>query len=398
MKNILIIANFISIMPWQGGNNRFTYLANLLAERGHKVEVITSSYSHAQKCQKKLEKDKVEALPYKLTNIYEPGYKKNVSLKRFYSHHILGENIKKYLESLENKPDIIYCAIPSLSVPKAAAQYAKANNIKFVIDIQDLWPEAFKMVFHIPIISNIIFYPLKKMADNVYKSADDIIAVSETYVNRAEKVNKKYKDKLSVYLGTNLDNFDKCKKENEVEFKDEKIRIVYIGTLGHSYDLKCTIEALNILNMQNIKFIVMGDGPLKSEFEDYAREKNVNAEFLGRLEYEKMTGILCACDIAVNPIKAKSAGSIINKVADYAAAGLPVINTQECEEYRNLVENYKIGFNCENNNANDLAEKIKILCSDEKLRKEYGNNNRKLAEEKFNRSKTYEKIVELVED
>ena len=100
------------------------------------------------------------------------------------------------------------------------------------------------------------------------------------------------------------------------------------------------------LNMQNIKFIVMGDGPLKSEFEDYAREKNVNAEFLGRLEYEKMTGILCACDIAVNPIKAKSAGSIINKVADYAAAGLPVINTQECEEYRNLVENYKIGFNC----------------------------------------------------
>lgn len=39
--------------------------------------------------------------------------------------------------------------------------------------------------------------------------------------------------------------------------------------------------------MQNIKFIVMGDGPLKSEFEDYAREKNVNAEFLGRLEYEK---------------------------------------------------------------------------------------------------------------
>lgn len=143
------------------------------------------------------------------------------------------------------------------------------------------------MVFHIPIISNIIFYPLKKMADNVYKSADDIIAVSETYVNRAEKVNKKYKDKLSVYLGTNLDNFDKCKKENEVEFKDEKIRIVYIGTLGHSYDLKCTIEALNILNMQNIKFIVMGDGPLKSEFEDYAREKNVNAEFLGRLEYEK---------------------------------------------------------------------------------------------------------------
>lgn len=400
MKNILIIANFISIMPWQGGNNRFTYLANLLAERGHKVEVITSSFSHAKKCQKELEKDKVEALPYKLTNIYEPGYKKNVSLKRFYSHHILGKNIKKYLENLENKPDIIYCAIPSLSVPKAAAQYAKANNIRFVIDIQDLWPEAFKMVFHIPVISNIIFYPLKKMADSIYKTADDIIAVSETYVNRAVKINDKYKNKLSVFLGTELSNFDRYKNENKVEFNDDNIRLVYIGTLGHSYDLRCTIDAISILNskgIKNIKFVVMGDGPLKSEFEDYARGKNVDVEFLGRLEYAKMVGILCSCDIAINPISKGAAQSIINKVGDYAAAGLPVISTQECDEYRNLVEKYKIGFNCENNNSNDLAEKINILYNNEKIRKEFGNNNRKLAEEKFDRNKTYNEIVKLME-
>jgi hypothetical protein len=38
--------------------------------------------------------------------------------------------------------------------------------------------------------------------------------------------------------------------EEFIKNVDEKIRIVYIGTLGHSYDLKCTIEALNILNMQ----------------------------------------------------------------------------------------------------------------------------------------------------
>lgn len=123
----------------------------------------------------------------------------------------------------------------------------------------------------------------------------------------------------------------------------------------------------------------------------------MDCQFTGRLEYEKMVGLLCSCDIAVNPIKKGSAGSIINKVGDYAAAGLPVINTQENNEYRNLVEEYKIGFNCENNNSNDLAEKINILWNDEKSRKEFGNNNRKLAEKKFNRNRTYNEIVKLME-
>lgn len=401
MKNILIIANFISIMPWQGGNNRFTYLANLLSERGHNVELVTSSFSHAKKCQKKLEQNEIKKLPYKLTNIYEPGYKKNVSVKRFYSHYILGKNIKKYLESLEIMPYIIYCAVPSLLAPKVAAKFAKKNNIKFTIDIQDLWPEAFKMVLNIPIISDIIFYPFEKTANYIYKSADDIIAVSETYVDRAVKVNSKYKNKLSVFLGTELSEFDRYKEENKIEYHDSKIRIAYIGTLGHSYDLKCIIEALGILKKQgieNIKFMVMGDGPLKSEFEKYAKEKNIDVEFLGRLEYSKMVGMLCACDIAVNPIKSKSAGSIINKVGDYAAAGLPVINTQECLEYRKMIENNKIGFNCKNNATEDLAEKLKVLINDKKIRNVMGKNNRKLAEEYFDRKKTYLNILNLVEN
>lgn len=49
------------------------------------------------------------------------------------------------------------------------------------------------MVLNIPIISDIIFYPMNKKANFVYKNADEIIGVSETYVNRALKVNKKLK-------------------------------------------------------------------------------------------------------------------------------------------------------------------------------------------------------------
>lgn len=398
MKKILVISNFVNF-PSEGGNDRFIYLMNQIDYDKYNVELITSDFFHEKKEKHSISNKELESFPYKVTFIHEPGYKKNVAIKRLFSHKILANNLKKYLNSMKRYPDIIYCAVPSLSLAKEAAKFAEKNNIKFIIDIQDLWPEAFKMVFNVPFISSIIFYPMKKMANYIYKNADNIVAVSDTYLNRALEVNKKSKENLSVFLGTDLEYFDKCKMENLINFNDDIIRIAYVGTLGSSYNIKLVIDALKILNergINNLQFVIMGDGPLKQKFENYVKEKNGNCEFMGRLPYEKMVGLLCSCDIAVNPINKGSAGSIINKVGDYAMAGIPVINTQENEEYRKLVEEYKIGFNCENDNIEKMANRLKLLIENEDLRKDMGEKNKNLAIEKFNRKMTYKKILNLL--
>lgn len=395
--DIVIVAQYLrDLESFDGNNSRFIYIAKMLAKSNkNNIEIITSDFSHARKTNfNKI--DKIDGI--KFTVCHETGYERNVSLKRFISHKELAINIKKYLKD-RKKPDVIYLAVPSLSVGKICTKFCDKNDIKLIIDIQDLWPEAFKMVFNIPIISNLIFFPMKKQADYIYSRADEIVAVSETYCNRALKVNKKTKKGLSVFLGTDLKYFDECKKNNKIEFDDDVIRIAYIGTLGHSYNIKFVIDAISILNkkgINNIKFIVMGDGPLKQEFEEYAKERNINCEFTGKLKYENMIGLLCSCDIAVNPIKAKSAGSIINKVGDYAAAGLPVINSQESKEYRYLIDENQIGINVENDDSNSMSSAIELMCSDYKKRKEYGNNNRKLAEKKFDRQNTYSKIINVI--
>jgi len=113
------------------------------------------------------------------------------------------------------------------------------------------------------------------------------------------------------------------------------------------------------------------------------------------LNYTEMCPMLKACDIAVNPIVHGAAQSIINKVGDYAAAGLPVVNTQECKEYRDIVQNYEIGLNAECGNARDLADKIQMLYNDEALRVQASQNNRRLAEEKFDRKVTYKDIINI---
>ncbi len=398
MKKILIIANFARF-PWEEGNGRFNYIINSLNTEKVEIEFITSSFFHGEKKQRDFNDKRLENLNYKATLIKEPGYNKNVCLKRFYSHNIFAKNVKRYLQTIE-KPDLIYTAVPSLDVAKVAANYAKKNNIKIAVDIQDLWPEAFKMILSIPIISDIIFLPMKLQADRIYKKADYIISVSDTYANRAIKVNKKYEEKIVAYLGTDLDYFDECKNNSKLEKNNNIFEIAYLGTLGSSYDIKNVIDAIKILNdkgINNLRFSLFGNGPLEEEFKNYAKEKNINCDFTGRLDYEEMVKRLCNSDIAINPIRKKSAASIINKVGDYAAAGLPVINTQESLEYRKLVEEYNIGFNVENNKPEQMADKILKLYNDKKLRDSFGKNNRKLAEEKFDRRKSYLKIKELIE-
>lgn len=110
-----------------------------------------------------------------------------------------------------------------------------------------------------------------------------------------------------------------------------------------------------------------------------------------------MAGMLCDCDIVVNPIVKGSVASIINKVGDYSLSGKPVVNTQESYEYRQLVDNYMCGINCNCGDSDDVANAIEKLALDSELRKLMGANARKLGIEKFDRRYTYPQIVSELE-
>ncbi len=399
-KDILVIAHF-SFNPGaeKKVNSRFYSIVSMLPKNQYKVELVTSSFDHTSKRQKNYSKQEIDSFEFKYTSIYEPGYSKNVCIRRFYSHYVMGVNLNKYLKNRE-MPDIIYCSIPSNSVASVAAAYAKRNKIRFIIDVQDLWPEAFKMVFNIPILSNIIFAPMIMKANIAYKQADAVIAVSDTYKNRALKVNNKCKLGYTVFLGTSLKKFDYAVEDKKRKRNDSEVWLAYCGTLGHSYDLRCVMDALSILKKRGynrIRFVVMGDGPLRIMFEKYSNRKQIKVDFLGLLDYSEMCAVLSACDIAINPIIHRAAQSIINKHGDYAAAGIPVINTQENEEYRRLIEQYNMGFNCENGNAGEIADRIEELINSEKLRISMGKNARLCAEEKFDRDVTYQAIVDVID-
>ncbi len=388
--NVLIVAEFLDdISNPSTYNSRFLTIADEFVLGGHSVRIVTTDFVHS------LKKHVSGVTGYKnceVVTLHETGYTKNVSLKRFRSHKVLSKNLKKWLKS-QPMPDVIYSAVPSLDFAFEAAKFAKKNNIKFILDIQDLWPEAFKMVLNIPIVSDLIFAPMARKANKIYECADCIVGVSKTYTDRAAKVNKKA-EKTVVFLGTDMKTFDSYKNSSK---KSDELTIAYIGTLGHSYDLETMLRATSKLSSQKeIKVLVMGDGPLRSRFEEIARELSVNAEFTGKLPYDEMVARLTQCDIAVNPIKKGSAGSIINKVGDYAMAGLPVVNSQEAPEYRSLLAETSSGINCNCEDTEDMRKALQSLVDDEEQRIEMGKNSRIAASLFFDRARTYKAIADTL--
>ena len=395
--DVLLICNYWHF-EFEKASSRYRTMADMISEAGIQLEVITSSFRHQTKEQRNLKVTSKINSPYKVTLLYEPGYKKNITLKRIYSHHIFAKEVVKYL-SRRKVPDLILCSVPSLSVGSAVTKYAQEHGIKVVIDIQDLWPEAFKMALNVPVISDILFAPMMLQANHIYARADKIIAVSDTYVKRGLRCNKNDHKGLSIYIGTDSDLVRQETSGKAISKPDSEFWIGYVGALGYSYDIRSIIDAIYKLNeygINNIVFKIMGDGVLIDSFKAYAKEKNVNCDFMGFLEYGDMMTVLKNCDLSVNPIVEKSVSSIINKVSDYAMAGVPVVNTQNSSEYRKLLQDYKCGINCENGNIDAIAEAIFTLYQDSKLREQMSRNSHQLGVDKFDRRVTYAQVINLI--
>ena len=136
MKKIAVISMGVKLNG-EKGYSRFRYIGDFLSDAGYQVDLITTTFQHWEKAQRDVEAINKEEYKFRLKFIYEPGYKKNIDIRRIFSHRIAAKNLKKMLEK-EGDYDLIYCEIPPNDVALAAAQYAHDRGIPFVPDVNGL--------------------------------------------------------------------------------------------------------------------------------------------------------------------------------------------------------------------------------------------------------------------
>mgnify|MGYP005769716181 FL=1 len=383
------------------GYTRFRYICDFLTEAGYEVDLITTTFQHWEKEQRDLDKIKAEDYKFRLKFIYEPGYKKNIDLKRVTSHREAAKNLTALLEK-EGDYDLIYAEIPPNDVALAAAQYARKKGIPFVADVNDLWPEAMRMVLDVPVVSDLIFYPLLRDAEKVYSLVSGVIGTSDEYRDRPFQKQDRDIPRETVYVGNEIAVFDEGAERNQdtVKKPEGEFWVSYAGTIGTSYDIRTMVlaaEELSRRGRKGICFKILGGGPMKEELEELVRSRNISSvEFVGYVPYDKMAAYLKASDILVNSFVKKAPQSIVTKIGDYLAAGRPMINTCMSPEFRKKVEQDGFGINILPEDVNILADAVERLLDDEEGRLRMGGNARRIAEEEFDRPKAYRKIERII--
>lgn len=401
-KKIAVISMGVKLNG-EKGYSRFRYIGDFLSDAGYQVDLITTTFQHWEKAQRDIDAIKKEDYKFRLKFIYEPGYRKNIDPRRIRSHHIAAKNLTKLLEQ-DGDYDLIYCEIPPNDVALAAAEYAKKKGIPFVPDVNDLWPEAMRMVLDIPVISDILFYPLLRDAEKVYSLVSGIIGTSDEYRDRPLKNQKLAVPRKTVYVGNEIAEFDKGVETYgpQIQKPEGEFWVSYAGTIGTSYDIRTMVLAGRELldrGMDQIKIKILGGGPLKEELENLAKEKEcANVEFVGYAPYPKMAAYLAKSDILVNSFVKKAPQSIVTKIGDYLAAGKPMINTCMSPEFRQKVEADGFGINILPEDVKILTDAILDLYKDKEGCRIMGEKARKIAEEQFDRPESYKKIIELIEE
>ena len=400
MSKVAVITMGVKL-DGEKGYTRFRYLCEFLVKKGYEVDLITTTFQHWEKKQRNLESVDQKSYPFGIKFIYEPGYRKNIDLRRVRSHRIAAENLRKLLEK-EGDYDLIYAEIPPNDVALAAAEYAHRNKIPFVADVNDLWPEAMRMVFDIPIVSDFLFYPLKRDAEKVYSLTSGVIGTSDEYRDRPFLNQKRDVLKETVYVGNEISVFDREAERHadEVQKEDGTFWVTYAGTIGTSYDIRTMVLAAEELMKQGktkIRFQILGDGPTREMLENLAKERKIqNVKFTGYVPYEQMAAYLVKSDVLINSFVRKAPQSIVTKIGDYLAAGKPMINTCMSPEFRKKVERDGFGINIEPEDVRELVNAVEWMYENEAERNDMGNRARKIAEEQFDRPVSYGKIEAMI--
>lgn len=402
-KKIAIISNGYAWFPCEPGPNRFFYIANLFVNAGYDVEVITVDFQHFEKKARDTKKIQSEKYSFKITFVKTPPYKKNIDFKRIRSNQAVAKNIVSYLTHAQTKYDAVYCSIPSNRVAARVSEYCRQNGIPFIVDIEDLWPEAMSMVLPKNPLTNLFLWPLKKDAETTYKNCSGAIGTSEDYTARAVKNNHRDIPMKTVYVGCDLDVFDAGvrKYSDKIDKPESEYWVTYAGSLGKSYDILTLIDAAKRLEEEghtDIKVKILGTGPRADEFKGHVQEIGCNnVEFLGYTAYPKMAAYLHKSDATINSFVKGAPQSIVNKVGDYLSGGRPMINTLENPVFCDLVAKKDFGINVPAENAKALAEGILLLKNDPELSKKFSVNARKTAELDFDRKTAYQAIVDMAD-
>lgn len=130
-----------------------------------------------------------------------------------------------------------------------------------------------------------------------------------------------------------------------------------------------------------LKLLIVGEGEMEPQLRKQAQDLGVGSAviFVGSVPHEEIPQYLALADVFVRPSRSEGLGT---SFLEAMAAGVPVIGTR-VGGIVDFLEDGKTGLYCSVGDAQDIAQKIIVLLSDEALRSRLIRQSREMVERKY---------------
>jgi glycosyltransferase involved in cell wall biosynthesis len=238
----------------------------------------------------------------------------------------------------------------------------------------------------------------KKIKINSLNKCENIICSGKDEIKVLQDIFK-IPNKKIIHLANPID-FDLFKKRDrekaleKVGLKKNKRYFLYVGRLSKNKGIEETLNVFKklISEYNDIKLIIIGDGPMLKYIKNFVDKNNLNLDILltGRLPHEVACYYYNLASVLIN---VGHSGGLANVIIEAMASNLPIIATDVGASKEYVGEKFKNGILIKSNNEFELKKAlITILENNEKFR----NYNKKKIE-KFTYENFGEKTSQIYE-
>jgi len=252
----------------------------------------------------------------------------------------------------------------------------KIKKIPTTMYVLDLWPENLYSVLAIKSAF------LRKIAAGIsnwhYKKADKLIALSDTMRTRLIEVTGKPQENIIVLPQASEKIYETTLSDPTLEKRHkDTFNIVYTGNISPAQSfgtIVASAEQIVASGIQNIRWIIVGDGMSRKSVEALVKQKKLSDFFIfeGQIPSKEMPKYTSITDVFIGSLSKSELleATIPAKVMSYIASGKPIVLSMD-GEVQDLINNkIKCGYASDAEDVDALTDNIKLLYSQTKAQRE----------------------------
>jgi glycosyltransferase involved in cell wall biosynthesis len=291
---------------------------------------------------------------------------------------------------------------PPLPLSFVGEKVKKLFGSRYLLNVQDLFPQN---AIDLGILKNPLVIKLfEKIEERAYKNADVVTFHSEGNLQFTSNKYKNFVNKFRIlHNWIDVSTFDGFKRSGVFRKKyglNDKFLILFAGVMGPSQGLDFVIELAEIIrDLQEVCFLLVGDGIEKTKLEKKVKELSLNnvvfKPFVSKAEYPILVK---DCDIGLVSLTSKNKTPVVpSKILGYMAAGIPILAflNKESDGHK-IIRDARCGYSCIWGNLEEAENLLRKMYKEKDKLLTLGINGYRYVKTHFNKDKIIDELLKMV--